>query len=78
MDRGNPAVAAGVDALHPGVLGLIKLACAGAAARGRFVAVCGGAASDPLAAPILVGLGVTELSAAPAAIPEIKATLAGV
>lgn len=77
MDRGNPAVAAGVDALHPGVLGLIKLACDGAAGKGRLVAVCGGAASDPLAAPILVGLGVTELSAAPAAIPEIKATLAG-
>lgn len=76
MDRGNPAVAAGVDALHPGVLGLIRLACDGAAPKGRPVAVCGGAASDPVAAPILVGLGVTELSAAPAAISEIKATLA--
>ncbi len=75
MDRGNPAVAAGVDALHPGVLGLIRIACDGAASKGRPVAVCGGAASDPLAASILVGLGVTELSAAPAAIPEIKATL---
>jgi phosphocarrier protein FPr len=76
MDRGNPAVAAGVDALHPGVLGLIRIACEGAAAMGRRpVAVCGSAASDPVAAPILVGLGVTELSAAPAAIPEIKATL---
>ncbi|SCM76352.1 Multiphosphoryl transfer protein (Includes: Phosphoenolpyruvate-protein phosphotransferase; Phosphocarrier protein HPr; Fructose-specific phosphotransferase enzyme IIA component) [uncultured Pleomorphomonas sp.] len=76
MDRGNPAVAAGVDALHPGVLGLIRLACEGAGAHGRVVAVCGGAASDPSAAPILVGLGVRELSAAPAAIPEIKAALA--
>lgn len=76
MDRGNPAVAASVDALHPGVLGLIRIACEGAAARGRRpVAVCGSAASDPVAAPILVGLGVTELSVAPAAIPEIKATL---
>jgi len=37
--------------------------------------VCGGAASDPLAAPLLVGLGARELSAAPAAVPEIKATL---
>lgn len=77
MDRGNPAVAAGVDALHPGVLGLIRLAADGAATRGRLLAVCGGAASDPAAAPILVGLGVRELSVAPAAIPEIKATLAG-
>ncbi len=76
MDRGNPAVAAGVDALHPGVLGLIRLAADGAATRGRLLAVCGGAASDPAAAPLLVGLGVRELSVAPAAIPEIKATLA--
>lgn len=75
MDRGNPAVAAGIDALHPGVLGLIRLAAEGAASRGRLLAVCGGAASDPIAAPILVGLGVRELSVAPAAIPEIKATL---
>ncbi len=75
MDRGNPAVAAGIDALHPGVLGLIRLAADGAATRGRLLAVCGGAASDPAAAPILVGLGVRELSVAPAAIPEIKATL---
>jgi multiphosphoryl transfer protein len=77
MDRGNPAVAGGVDALHPGVLGLINLTAKGAATFGRLVAVCGGAASDPLAVPILVGLGVRELSAAPAAIPEVKATLAG-
>lgn len=75
MDRGNPAVATGIDALHPGVLGLIKLAAEGAATRGRLLAVCGGAASDPIAAPILVGLGVRELSVAPAAIPEIKAKL---
>lgn len=75
MDRGNPAVAPGIDALHPGVLGLIRLAAEGAASRGRLLAVCGGAASDPVSAPILVGLGVRELSVAPAAIPEIKAVL---
>lgn len=75
MDRGNPAVAASVDALHPGVLRLIQLTAEGAAPRERLLAVCGGAASDPLAAPLLVGLGVRELSVAPAAIPEIKAVL---
>ncbi|MCM5554292.1 phosphoenolpyruvate--protein phosphotransferase [Pleomorphomonas sp. NRK KF1] len=75
MDRGNPTVAPGIDALHPGVLGLIRLAAEGATKRGRLLAVCGGAASDPVSAPILVGLGVRELSVAPAAIPEIKATL---
>jgi len=78
MDRGNPAVAAGVDALHPGVLGLVHLTTKGASANNRLVAVCGAAASDPGAALLLIGLGVRELSVAPAAIPEIKGTLSSV
>ena len=49
-----------------------------AAARGRHAAVCGGLASEPLAAALLVGLGVRELSAVPAVIPQLKAQLAGV
>jgi phosphoenolpyruvate-protein kinase (PTS system EI component) len=64
-DRGNPAVAAMVDALHPAVLHLIARAAEGGQAHGRWLGVCGGIASDPLAAPILIGLGVTELSATP-------------
>lgn len=75
MDRTNPAVAAGVDALHPAVLRLIALTCEGAAKAGKWVGVCGGLASEPQAGPLLVGLGVTELSAAPAAIPAVKAAL---
>jgi multiphosphoryl transfer protein len=75
MDRGNPALASGIDTLHPGVLRLIRQVTLGAAKHGRPVAVCGGSASDPVAATILVGLGVTELSCAPAAIPEVKALM---
>ena len=75
MDRTSPQLAAQVDALHPAVLRLVREAAAGAARRGRPVAVCGGLASDLAAAPILIGLGVTELSAAPAAIPELKAAI---
>jgi phosphocarrier protein FPr/phosphocarrier protein len=75
MDRGNPALAGQVDALHPAVLRLIGLAADGARAHGRPVAVCGGLASDLAAVPILIGLGVTELSAAPAMIPEVKALI---
>lgn len=75
MDRTNPALAAALDALHPAVLRLIGLACQGAKASGRWVGACGGLASDVLAAPLLIGLGVTELSAAPAAIPALKAAL---
>jgi phosphocarrier protein FPr/phosphocarrier protein len=73
MDRGNPAVAAGLDGLDPSVLRLIGQTCQGGARHGRWVGVCGGLASDPLAVPILIGLGVGELSAAPAMVAEIKA-----
>ena len=39
--------------------------------------MCGGLAADPLAAPILIGLGITELSVPPAAIPRLKAVVRG-
>src|SRR5207248_10397259 len=74
-DRGNAAVAAKADALHPAVLRLIRHAADGARAHGRWIGVCGGLASDPLAAGILVGLGISELSVAPAAVGTIKAAV---
>lgn len=73
MDRGNPAVAAQVDPLHPAVLRMIAETCRRGAGAGRWVGVCGGLASDPLALPILVGLGATELSAVPGFVAEAKA-----
>lgn len=76
-DRGNPAVAADIDGLHPAVLRLIRQTCEAGRAKGRWVGVCGGLAGDMAAAPILVGLGVTELSAAPAVLPDLKALLRG-
>jgi phosphoenolpyruvate-protein kinase (PTS system EI component) len=75
MDRTSPQLAAQVDALHPAVLRLVRETAAGGAAWGRTVAVCGSLASELAAAPILIGLGVTELSASPAAIPELKAAI---
>ncbi len=75
MDRTSAELAAQVDALHPAVLRLVRDAVAGAARHGRTVAVCGSLASELAAAPILLGLGVIELSAAPAAIPDLKAAL---
>lgn len=74
-DRGNPAVAPMVDALHPAVLRLIAAAGEGAARHGRWLGVCGGIASDPAAAPLLIGLGVTELSASAAVVPALKAAV---
>ena len=75
MDRGHPQLAARLDALHPAVLSLIARTAEAAHRRGRRVAVCGGLASDPAAAPILIGLGVHELSCVPAAIPGVKALI---
>jgi phosphocarrier protein FPr/phosphocarrier protein len=78
MDRGHPQLAARLDALHPAVLRLIALSADAAGVHGRHVAVCGGLASEPLAAPLLIGLGVLELSAVPAVIPQLKARIAAV
>lgn len=73
MDRCQPDLAAQADGLHPAVLRLIEATTRGAAKYGKWVGVCGALAGDPLAVPLLVGLGVTELSVDPVAVPGIKA-----
>lgn len=76
MDRSHPELARYADALHPAVIAAIDATCKGAAQHGKWVGVCGGLASEPLATPLLVGLGVRELSCSTPAIAEIKATVA--
>ena len=73
MDRGNAKVAAQVDACDPSILALIGQAAEALHEKGKWIGVCGGVASDPQAVPILVGLGVDELSCSIPAIPSIKA-----
>jgi phosphocarrier protein FPr/phosphocarrier protein len=73
MDRGHPKLAKKADSMHPSVLKMIALSCEGASKHGKWVGVCGGMASDLLAVPALMGLGVHELSASVPAIPAIKA-----
>ncbi|WP_116139554.1 phosphoenolpyruvate--protein phosphotransferase [Trinickia diaoshuihuensis] len=73
MDRCQADLAAQADGLHPAVLRLIDQTTQGAAKHGKWVGVCGALAGDPLAVPLLVGLGVTELSVDPVAVPGIKA-----
>jgi phosphocarrier protein FPr len=75
MDRGHPKLAPQVDALNPAVLQLIAHTVEGAHKHGKFVGVCGGVASDTQAAPILLGLGVDELSISVPTIPTIKALI---
>ena len=72
MDRDHAGLASRVDAMHPALLRLIAQSCAGAAVHNRWVGVCGALASDPLATPVLIGLGISELSVSPVQIGEIK------
>ncbi len=75
MDRGHPKLAAQVDGLNPSVLHLIAQTITGAHTHKKWVGVCGGIASDPQAVPLLLGLGVDELSISVPAIPSIKAQI---
>lgn len=74
-ERGNPALSGFADGLHPAVLRLIQMVTDAAHKWGRWVGVCGELAGDPLAGPILVGLGVDELSMNPGSIPRMKEIL---
>ena len=75
MDRGNPKLAGRAWAGDPSVLRMIDLTVKGARVHNRTVGVCGGAAGDPQLVPLLLGLGVDELSAPPPAVPLIKAAV---
>jgi phosphocarrier protein FPr/phosphocarrier protein len=76
MDRGHPQLAKQADALHPSVLKLIGLTVESAHKHGRWVGICGGLASDVLAIPALLGLGVDELSVSVPVIGAVKARIA--
>ncbi len=71
-DRTNAAVAGLGDALDPAVLGLVHMVAVAGADVGARVGVCGALAADVLAVPVLVGLGITELSVPPAAVAGVK------
>jgi len=75
MDRGHPKLAKQADALHPAVLSLIRMTVEAAHRHKKWVGICGGIASDVLAVPVLIGLGVDELSVSVPAIPSVKAVV---
>jgi phosphoenolpyruvate-protein phosphotransferase/dihydroxyacetone kinase phosphotransfer subunit len=75
-DRTNPQVATLADAFEPAVLRMIQQTVQAARQAKIWVAVCGELASSPLATPILVGLGVDELSMNSPAISGVKAAVA--
>jgi len=71
-DRGNDRVGALADAMHPAVLQLIARTVEAASAHGRWVGLCGELAGDPVATPLLLGLGIRELSMGAPAIALVK------
>lgn len=76
MDRTNPLLAASIDALHPAVLRLIAMTAEAGRAAAKPVSLCGSLASEPLGALVLIGLGIRELSAVPAALRAVRQAIA--
>jgi phosphoenolpyruvate-protein kinase (PTS system EI component) len=74
-DRTNPELGPLADSLHPAVLRMIDQVVKAAHRHRRWVGVCGEMASDLWAVPLLVGLGVDELSVHPPMVARIKATV---
>jgi phosphotransferase system enzyme I (PtsI) len=72
VDRLNEKIAHLYEPTHPAILRLIKMTADAGRHHGIWVGVCGEMAGDPILTPLLLGLGVTELSAAPAVVPQIK------
>src|SRR5207302_2318677 len=72
VDRLNEKIAHLYEPTHPAIVRLIKKTVDAAHAHKIPVSVCGEMASDPVLAPLLLGLGVDELSAAPPLVPPIK------
>ena len=77
-DRMCGALAELLDPWQPALLSLIAACGEAGRAVGKPVGVCGEAASDPMLAPVLVGLGVSSLSMSPRAIPAVREALAAV
>jgi phosphoenolpyruvate-protein kinase (PTS system EI component) len=67
--RGDPRSTQRADPLHPAVLRAIREVVRAGHRTDRNVSICGEMASDPLGLVLLLGLGVTDFSMAPAAIP---------
>jgi phosphotransferase system enzyme I (PtsI) len=72
VDRMNEKIAHLYEPTHPAIVRLIKSTSDAAHNHKITVSVCGEMASDPVLAPLLLGLGIDELSAAPALVPAVK------
>ena len=72
VDRLNEKIAHLYEPTHPGILRLIKATVDAGQAHGIWTGVCGEMASDLAVVPLLLGLGVAELSVTPSMVPRVK------
>lgn len=72
VDRGNERIAPLYEALHPGVLRMLRIIIDNAHKEGLMVGMCGEMAGDPLCTVVLLGLGLDSFSMSSAVIPEVK------
>ena len=72
VDRLNEKVADLYDPTHPALLRLLQMTIDAGKANGIWTGLCGEMAGDPSAIPLLIGLGIDELSVAPPMLPQIK------
>ncbi len=77
VDRGNAAVAPLYSARQPSFLRLLRWTVDAARARGTWIGVCGEMAGDALNLPLMLGLGVNEISVAPGAVLTLKTLVQG-
>jgi len=75
VDRNNDVVQDLYRKFHPAIVRVIARVIKRAKAAGSSVSVCGEMAADPLAAPLLLGLGLDEFSVVNSSIPELKKTI---
>ena len=75
IDRTNERVAHLYEPSHPSVVRLLKLVADAAHANGIWVGVCGEMAGEVLFTPLLLGLGMDELSAGPTLVPRVKSAV---
>jgi phosphotransferase system enzyme I (PtsI) len=72
VDRMNEKIAHLYEPTHPAIVRLLKATVDAAHRNKIWVSVCGEMAGDPVMTPLLLGLGVDEMSAAPSVLPQIK------
>jgi len=72
VDRQNDEIAHLYQPTHPGVIRLLRMVVEGARANKIWVGLCGEMAGDVLMTPLLLGLGIDELSTSPSLVPLVK------